>query len=559
MGRAVSAAFFGGWMASIYAGAAAVGTLPQPSGDWPQWGGADPGRNMVSAETNLPDTFNPGKPDAKGALAAGTGVNVRWRAHVGNHIYGNPTIAGGKVFVGTDGSGAASGRFASKPAGRVLCLDEGNGNLLWELDVPRSSSERLKKNFLSQEMSAGICASPAVDGSRVYVLTGNGLLLCLTVNGLAAGNEGPFVDEGRFMTGAATNAIVPLPTDADIVWIYDLVEELHIQIHDVSSGSPLVYGDYVYLETSNGVAEDHIKHPRPDAPSFIAIDKRTGRLVAVDDEKVGQRLFHCLWSPPSAGIVAGRQLVFFGGGDGVCYAFETPTGPPGSTAGPPQKLTKVWSYDCNPPEYKTRNGKPINYRAGDKRRGGKDGEAGNRGDGTYVGPSEIITGPMFYGGRVYVAIGQDPAHGRGRGMLHCIDAAKTGDISQSGRVWALDRIERTVSSVAIAGGRLYAADLGGHVYCLNPDTGELCWNCELHAETWSTPFVADGKVYIESVKGLHVLAAGTGRELAKVRLDAPANGCVVAAHGTLYVTSDKTIWAVSGAVPNTGHSPGDTK
>ena len=528
----------------------AVTPLASAGGDWPAWGGADTGRNMVSAETNLPDSFEPGLPAAKDREASSPGRNVRWRVPIGAHIYGNPTVAGGKVFVGTDGSGVTAGRFPARPGGRVLCLDEETGRLVWELNVPKSPPSRLKRNFLSQEASAGICSSVAVDGDRAYVLTGNGKLLCLTVGGLAAGNQGPFVDESRFMTGSGTNLVGTLPTDADIVWIYDVIEELKVSIHDISSCSPLVHGPYIYLETSNGVTEDHKGRHSPDAPSFIVVDKVSGQLVAADDEKTGQRLFHCLWSPPSLGTVAGRTLVFFGGGDGVCYAFAAP-GAVAERSGPARKLEKVWSYDCNPPEYRAREGKPISYIDGDKRKGSK---SPNKGDGSYVGPSEIIAAPVFWHNRVYVAIGQDPAHGRGRGMLHCIDAEQTGDISQTGRVWAFDQIERSLSGVAIAEGRLYAADLAGHVFCLNPDTGELQWRLDLVAETWSTPLVADGKVYIESAAGLHVLSASVQpKELARIRLDAPAHGTVVASHGTLYVTSEKTLWAI--CIENGGYPP----
>src|SRR6202022_3003169 len=102
---------------------------------------------------------------------------------------------------------------------------------------------------------------------------------------------------------------------------------------------------------------------------------------------------------------------------------------------------KVWSYDCNPPSYKVRDGKPIHYTDGDRRRP----RSPNKDDGLYVGPSEIIATPVFYKDRVYVAIGQDPMHGRGRGMLHCIDATKTGDITETGRAWASAGLARTTA------------------------------------------------------------------------------------------------------------------
>ena len=527
-------------------------SLAADSSDWPQWGGWDPGRNMVSSETNLPESFAPGVPVSTGRVWSGSSTNVRWRARIGTQIYGNPTISGGRVFVGTTGAGGVNfdrPKPRTIPGGRVLCLDEATGKLLWDLSIPKTSKARGKNNFLSQESSAGVCSSPAVDGDRVYVLTGNGFLLCLTTSGLGAGNQGPFRDEARFMAGEDAEPVETLPTDADIVWVFDLIKELKISIHDISSCSVLVRGPYLYLATSNGVNPKHEKCPAPNAPSFIVVDKATGRLVADDGEKLGQRLFHCLWSPPSLGLVNGREIVFFGGGDGVCYAFETPResgddGPGRTNA--VQILRKVWSYGGNPPEYKTRDGKAINYTDGDTRK-----KKGNANDGTYVGPSEIIATPVFYSNRVYVALGQDPAHGRGRGLLHCIDATKSGDITQSGRIWAFDRIERSLSGVAIADGRLYVGDVAGHVFCLEADTGRCLWTIELRAESWSTPLVADGKVYIGSRKGLHVLATGSEpRELAQIKLDSPSYGSVVAANGTLFVTSSKNLWAVQkGAVP----------
>src|SRR5471032_3065202 len=73
--------------------------------DWPAWGGRDLGRNMVSGETGLPDTFKPGEKSTTGeGMLPGTTENVRWVARLGNFICGNPTVVDGRVFVGTDDS-----------------------------------------------------------------------------------------------------------------------------------------------------------------------------------------------------------------------------------------------------------------------------------------------------------------------------------------------------------------------------------------------------------------------------------------------------------------------
>src|SRR5438270_4130142 len=70
--------------------------------DWPQWG-RDGSRNMVSAEKGLPETFDPGKPkEGSNAIDPATTKNVKWIAKLGNQTYGNATVSGGKIFIGTN-------------------------------------------------------------------------------------------------------------------------------------------------------------------------------------------------------------------------------------------------------------------------------------------------------------------------------------------------------------------------------------------------------------------------------------------------------------------------
>src|SRR4051812_29780909 len=74
--------------------------------DWPQWGGR-PTRNMYSPEKGLPDRFEPGKPKSgTEEVDMATTKNVKWVAKLGSQSYGNTTVAGGKVFVGTNNDSA---------------------------------------------------------------------------------------------------------------------------------------------------------------------------------------------------------------------------------------------------------------------------------------------------------------------------------------------------------------------------------------------------------------------------------------------------------------------
>jgi len=61
---------------------------------------------------------------------------------------------------------------------------------------------------------------------------------------------------------------------------------------------------------------------RPTSPSFIASTRRPENSSAKTDAHIGPRIFHGQWSSPSLASVNGRKEILFGGGDGVCYAFD---------------------------------------------------------------------------------------------------------------------------------------------------------------------------------------------------------------------------------------------
>jgi outer membrane protein assembly factor BamB len=316
-----------------------------------------------------------------------------------------------------------------------------------------------------------------------------------------------------------------LPTDGDIIWRYNMLTELDVIPHDVCGSTLLLRGDLLYACTGNGLDDLHDKVPRPFAPTLIVLDKHTGRLVAKDDEKIGERILHCNWSSPVGGVVNGKPLVFFGAGDGILYAFEVPQPSPNGGVEP---LKKAWAYDCNPPHYRVRDGKPLLYSKHNRR--------------LPDGPSEVIGTPVFLAGRLYVAIGQSPVHGNGRGCLSCVDAA-TG-----AKVWTSELVDRTLATPAIADGLLYIPDTTGNLHCFDAATGERHWVHPLGSRTWaSSAFVADGKVYAGAeANTLWVLKAGkTLQVLAQMRLKSVPITCT-AVDGILYIPTQRHLLAVPG-------------
>jgi len=495
-----------------------------PAGDWPQWGGTA-ARNMFSPETHLPDSFVAGHRTSDGVDLA-SAKNVRWAAWVGDYCSGTPTVAGGKIFVGA--------MIAHE--GVLKCFDEATGKLLWQWKRPcRTDLMADAMNFRQFPKGLGVCSTPAVDGERLYFVDQNCVVQCLDVNGLPPQSSGE-------------------PGEAKVLWTFDMYADKSVgsRPSDACNGSPLVDGDLVYVPTSNGVdriisvpieVDGARKCMAPNAPTLIALDKRTGRFVARDAAPTAAGMLHGQWSSPSMGVVQGRKLIFLGGGDGACYAFEALDGVPDA----PVVLKTVWRVDCNPPEYHDYGGmdKFVYYTLGDKRRPDTLNRAN---DGKFGGVSEIIATPVFYEGRVYVAIGQDPDHGRGRGALTCIDAARAGEGEESGKVWTYKGLDRSLSTVSIADGLLYIADVAGRLHCVDLETGKANWVYDSTSRVVASTMVADGKVFLPNEKHLDILAAGrTLNVLGKISLGDVEWATPVAANGTLYVTSRTRMWAVQSA------------
>ena len=64
-------------------------------------------------------------------------------------------------------------------------------------------------------------------------------------------------------------------------------------------------------------------------------------------------------------------------------------------------------------------------------------------------------------------------------------------------------------------------------------------------ETWGSPLVADGKVYVGTKRRFYTFAAGRElKVLATIPFGSAINSTPVAANGVLYVASQRYLWAV---------------
>ncbi|MHC4282724.1 MAG: PQQ-binding-like beta-propeller repeat protein, partial [Planctomycetota bacterium] len=182
--------------------------------DQPQWGQRY-SRNMVSSETGLPETFDPD-----------TGKNIKWIAPLGTQTYSTPVIGSGKILIGTNNDKPRDPRHKGD-RGVLLCLDEMDGSLCWQLIVPKLGKDR----FIDWPR-VGMCSVATIEGDRAYILSNKGEVICLDLNGQANGNDGPYMDEGRHMAPNDVGPMKVAKTDADIIWLFDAIGEMGVHVHD---------------------------------------------------------------------------------------------------------------------------------------------------------------------------------------------------------------------------------------------------------------------------------------------------------------------------------------
>jgi outer membrane protein assembly factor BamB len=463
----------------VYFLAPATSASDPGTGDWPMWGGT-PDRNMVSNMKGLPTTW-----DVKAKK------NIKWVAQLGSQSYGNVVVSGGMVFIGTNNEGLRDPKVTGDK-GVLMAFRESDGEFMWQ-----AVTDKLATGRVNDWPYQGVASSPLVDGNRLYYVSNRAELVCLDTQGFHDGkNDGPVTDEK--LSG---------PNDADVIWRFDMMEEVGSLPHNLANSSPVMYGDLIFVSTSNGQDESHVNIPSPKAPAIIAINKKTGKLVW-EDNSVEDRILHGQWSSPTVGTIGGVVQLIHGQGDGWIRGYEAQTG------------KKLWEFDTNPKDSvwpKTRN--------------------------------ELISTPVVYQDHVYISNGQDPEHGEGVGHMYCIDPTKRGDITKTGLVWHYDKIRRSISTPAIKDGLVYQADFSGFVHCLDAKTGEVYWTHDLFAAVWASPMLIDGKIYLGDEDGdVVILQEGkTKKVLGEINMGSSVYSSAVPANGVLYISNRNQLYALSEA------------
>jgi len=416
--------------------------------------------------------------------ALATPAWVLWRAPIGTRS-GAPVIAGDRILIGTNNEkrdGAAGGD--NMDLGVLKCFHLQDGKFLWQTTHNRYGG---RKTDLPR---SPIMSRPTVDGKNAYYVSNRGELVCVSME-----------------TGG-------------IIWMLDMVSDLGIyKVEAPDIGNPtsgtLVVDDLVYCVTGNGGDFEGV--PAPDAPSFIAVNKLTGKL-AWSSNAPGRNIVYGQWASPVAAVVGGTKQIIFPGGDGYLYGFEPKAG----------KL--LWKIDLG-----------GNVPAGDPHLRG-------------LGRRNFFVGsPALDGDTVYVGLAQIPEDisMETRRPVYAVELAVRGGTTVPRIKWTFDNknFNGTTASVAVSDGKVYVVSQSGVVFGIDAASGRTLWTSDLgeQAAFFSNPCVQGGHLYVATGDAdLYVFSLGP---VPKCQCSIYFDGGIqftspLAVEGRLYLGADGYLWAL---------------
>ncbi len=561
-------------------------------GDWPQWGGTRE-KNNVPGVKNAPTEWNIGKFDRRtGEWDKSKAVNINWFGNLGSQTYGNPVVAGGTVYVGTNNGAGHLQRYPSEvDLGCLLAFDEKTGEFLWQ-----HSSEKLITGRVHDWPLQGVCCAPLVEGDRLWFVTNRGEVRCVDTAGFYDGeDDGPVTDEVAFVA-AFMNAG---PTAAAHAATLSGLSEGKLSDEAKSlleSAGEAVDGD-VTVETItegkawkvsgtfNGIERTLTARQLGPRISFFknlgVNDKKDADVIWVYD-MMGPQMGISQHNMCSCSVTSYGDLLFVNTSNGLDEShlnLPAPTAP--SFICMNKNTGEVLWTDSSPgknilhgqwssPSIGVFDGVPQALFAGGdgilysfRADSGKDGKPELLwqfdcnpktskwilgGEGTR---NNLIATPVAYNGFVYIAVGQDPEHGEGEGHLWCIDPNKRGDISPTLAM----KIDENGQRVAIPHRRIQAVEPEkGEVEVDNPNSGvvwhysmndgngdgEIDFEEEMHRSI-GTCAIKDDVLYVADFSGLvHCLDArgsDDGKAIVHFTYDMLAQswGSPLIANGHVYI------------------------
>jgi outer membrane protein assembly factor BamB len=398
--------------------------------NWPQWRG--PQLNGTSAETGLPIKWT-------------AQSNVAWKLPLPEWSGATPIVWGDSIFLNV-----AQGSTLS-----LWCVDRRGPTVLWKAPLGGGNHKERKQNMSSP--------SPVTDGTRVYAMTGTGVLKGFDFKGKELWARDIQREYGRF----------------GLQWGY--------------ASSPLLHDDALFVQVLHGMLTD-------DPSYLLRIDKLTGKTVwRVERPTDAISESPDAYTTPALVQIGTAMEVVVSGGD-VVTGHDPATG---------KELWRLKGLNpTNDPNYRivaspvvaggliiapSRQGPVIAIRPGGR------GDVSQSHKAWQFSRGPDVPTPVSDGTHVFLVTDN--------GIVYALNA-KTGAL-----VWGPTRLNSGTYSASpiLADGRVYVTNEEGltSVFAAGAEFEVLAEN-PLNDYTLSSPAVSQGQIFLRTSS--HLFAIGTRKQ-----------------------------------------------
>ncbi|MFM7413666.1 MAG: PQQ-binding-like beta-propeller repeat protein, partial [Planctomycetota bacterium] len=241
------------------------------------------------------------------------------------------------------------------------------------------------------------------------------------------------------------------------------------------------------------------------AHRFLGMDKATGRVRWMNGTK--ELPEDTTYSTPSLAALGGQAALVFGSSDGSVWNFQPRTG------------KAAWNFKLS-------------------RRG-------------------LNVAPLVDGDDVFVSQAEENLDNTSMGSVTRFKGTGTGDITATNAVWQRKGVMDGRSMPVVLGDRVYFVDDGAKVYAFDKQTGNPVGKPVklLGTIVRGSPLVADGKLYVCSTSGWHVLEPTQDglKFVNRMRLDEDdeVTASPIAWNGLVFLTTGARLYCI-GAKPTDG-------
>ncbi|NBW96626.1 MAG: serine/threonine protein kinase [Planctomycetia bacterium] len=281
-------------------------------------------------------------------------------------------------------------------------------------------------------------------------------------------------------------------------WQRSLHEEFgFLSTYGGRTNIPVVFEDLVI---ASAVVTGWGDTARP-AHRFLGMDKATGVVRWMNGTK--ELPEDTTYSTPSLADFGGSAALVFGSSDGSVWNFQPRTGRP------------VWNFKLS-------------------RRG-------------------INTPPLVDGDTVIISQAEENLDNTSMGSVTRFKAAGSGDITAAATAWQKKGVMDGRSMPVVLGDRVYFVDDGAKVYAFDKATGAAIGRPQklLGTIVRGSPLVADGKLYVCSTSGWHVIepTADGVKFVNRMRLDEEdeVTASPIAWRGRIYLTTGARLYCIAGS------------